>query len=327
VAIHAIIGSVVIHRREEGHEIDNTRDLFSEVLEILRTYESVLSYAIEQDSLSGGSIATEILFQETDWLCGHISHLLTTTVFRLFVGELHLASLTSLMEFLMLQVGCSKSGRRSEPNMDITYLWDIATSCLGSYVEEVFKACLLNASKVISSCFDMDCKGAEDQAERKMRELTIDAEERQATLSHLSKDIVSSVLYTMDCIIRSAFVNGRDEWTEVPVNLVKNKLSPKISRLLDGLRTFILTAQTRTLELLYYASLTVSLVNKPTGSSSAADVAWSDLSGVKLAETGNGIIKECEMEETIGRQLNRSDIQLIHNFIRVLESGGGLPIA
>jgi len=307
VAIHAIIGSVVVHRREEGHEKDDARDLFSEVLEILRTYGSVISYAIEQDSSSGGSIAAGILFQETDWLCGHISHLLTTIVFRLFVGELHLASLTSLMEFLMMQMGCSNSGRRSEPNRDITYLWDIANSCLGNYVEVGMKACLVNASKVISSCFDMDHEEAEDQVERKMRELTIDAEEQLATLGHLSKDIVSSVLHTMD--------------------QVKNKLSPKISRWLDGLRTFILTAQTRTLELLYNASLTVSLVNKLTGSSCAADIAWSDLSGVKLAEISNSIVKECEMEETIDRQLNRSDIQLIHNFHRTLERGGGLPIA
>jgi hypothetical protein len=173
----------------------------------------------------------------------------------------------------------------------------------------------------------MDCEEAEDQNERKMSELTIAVEEQQTTLSHLSKDIVSSVLYAMESIIRAAFASGRDEWTEVPETQVKKKLSPKTSRWLDGLRAYVLTAQTRTLELLYYASLTVSLVNKPTGSSSAADVAWSDLSGVKLAETGNGIIKECEMEETIGRQLNRSDIQLIHNFIQVLESGGGLPIA
>lgn len=327
MAIHAIIGSVVVHRREEGHEKDDARDLFSEVLEILRTYGSVISYAIEQDSSSGGSIAAGILFQETDWLCGHISHLLTTIVFRLFVGELHLASLTSLMEFLMMQMGCSNSGRRSEPNRDITYLWDIANSCLGNYVEVGMKACLVNASKVISSCFDMDHEEAEDQVERKMRELTIDAEEQLATLGHLSKDIVSSVLHTMECIIRAAFSNGRDEWTEVPVNQVKNKLSPKISRWLDGLRTFILTAQTRTLELLYNASLTVSLVNKLTGSSCAADIAWSDLSGVKLAEISNSIVKECEMEETIDRQLNRSDIQLIHNFHRTLERGGGLPIA
>lgn len=327
MAIHAILGSVVIHGREEGHENNETRDLFSEVLDILRIYGSVLSYAIEQDSSSGGSAAVGMLFQETEWICGHISPLLTTIVFRFFVGDLHLASLTSLIEFLILQMGCSNNGRRSEPYLDITYLWDIANSCLGNYVEVEVKSFIQNASKVVCSGFDMDHEEAEDQTERKMRELTIAVEEQQTTLSHLSKDIVSSVLYAMEGIIRAAFANGRDEWTEVPDTQVKNKLSPKTSRWLDGLRAYVLTAQTRTLELLYYASLTISLVNKLTGGSSAADIAWSDLSGIKLAETGNGIIKECEMKKTIGCQLNRSDIQVLYNFIRMLERGGGLPIA
>jgi hypothetical protein len=282
---------------------------------------------MEQDSSSGGSAAAAILFQEAEWLCRHISPLLTTIVLRFFVGELRLASLTSLIEFLMLQMGCFNNSRRSEPSLDITYLWDIANSCLGNYVEVIVKALMQNSSKVVCSSFDMDCEEAEDQNERKMSELTIAVEEQQTTLSHLSKDIVSSVLYAMESIIRAAFASGRDEWTEVPETQVKKKLSPKTSRWLDGLRAYVLTAQTRTLELLYYASLTTSLINKLTGGSSTVDIAWSDLSGTKLAEAGNGIIKECEMEKMIGRQLNKSDIQHLYNFIRMLERGGGLPIA
>jgi hypothetical protein len=329
VAIHAILGSVVLRRHEDGHESDSARDEVSEILDVLRRYAPVLSSAIDQDSshdtASGRSVAAQILLTETDWLCGRISQLLVIIVLRLFLGELHLVSLTSLMEFLMIQMVCS-SGRPSQPNVDITYVWDIANSCLGNYVEVGIKRFFMDfcSSKQSNSDDEKECGVDEAYAERKMGALSMGVEE-QLTLNTMSNDIVASVLYTMECVLSAAAADRKDVWTPIPATQPSSKLSPRISRWLDGLRAYILAAQTRTLEL-YYASLSVLDKHR---SSSTMGIAWSDIGGAKLAGIGKDIVEKYELhkDDVGGRQVNRGDVQLISSFIRILERGGGNPIA
>ena len=312
VAIQAIIGGILFRDATSSATDGNVSDEVSEVIEILSRYSSVLSSAMEKDNQAygtndDGDTSERILLEESYSICSSssTSSLLVAVVFRLLTGGLHLVSLLSLMEFISLRIKGSngkddsmqQSG--SEDTECITNIWDIAIQCLGNKVEIGIKSAitqhLTDTSNQMLIVDDSD--GAE---EKRTKDNDDCCEEAIAIVSNTSTEIEEAVTYTMKRVLSIASQTEGD-------HAAGSKISPRMSRLLDGLRAYILFAQTRILDLNY---VRLSLLNEP-GSINSCKI-----TGKILIENGQNKATTAEGAEA----------RVLLDFFKILRGGAGIPI-
>ena len=306
VAVSAILSSVI----PAGDDVDDpSKDVVTETLDVLSRYSSVLSSAMEKDSKGITSSSSDcqrveeyVLLEESCRLWSQNS-LLMKIVFQTLSGRLGLVSATSLMAFV-LRDRPSSQGQTKEAYCDTSdsILWEVVTQCLGNKVELGIRSAISQHQDYVSNPIIVD--GIAGEA----CETIASSSAAMNTLDRTSDEVQNAVNYTIRRVMSLVLSSHIEEVTG-------GKVPPRVSRLLEDLRAFLLSAQTFMLEL-YYARLYVFDGDTENATSSAV----SNICAKRLAEAVRDALKDVVgMDKPI-------HIRMVEDLRKTLQDGGSVPI-